>query len=99
MHLIESGPAAGIIATAALGSAENLGDLIAFDMGGTTAKAGVVVDGKPKLSTEFYADRFVDGMDVGGYPIQSPVIDLIEIGAGGGSLSWIDAAGVLKVGP
>ena len=58
-----------------------------------------MVDGKPKLSTEFYADRFVDGMDVGGYPIQSPVIDLIEIGAGGGSLAWIDAAGVLKVGP
>ena len=99
VHLIESGPAAGIIATAALGAAERLGDLIAFDMGGTTAKAGVVVDGKPKLSTEFYADRFVDGMDVGGYPIQSPVIDLIEIGAGGGSLAWIDAAGVLKVGP
>jgi len=68
-------------------------------MGGTTAKAGVVVDGKPKLSTEFYADRFVDGVDVGGYPIQSPVIDLIEIGAGGGSIAWIDAAGVLKVGP
>lgn len=99
VHLIESGPAAGIIATAALGHVEKLGDLIAFDMGGTTAKAGVVIDGNPKLSTEFYADRFVDGMDVGGYPIQSPVIDLIEIGAGGGSLAWIDAAGVLKVGP
>ncbi len=99
VHLIESGPAAGIIATVALGEAEGLGDLIAFDMGGTTAKAGVVVDGRPKLSTEFYADRFVDGTDVGGYPIQSPVIDLIEIGAGGGSIAWIDAAGVLKVGP
>jgi N-methylhydantoinase A len=99
VHLIESGPAAGIIATAALGEAEGLGDLIAFDMGGTTAKAGVVVGGRPKLSTEFYADRFVDGVDVGGYPIQSPVIDLIEIGAGGGSIAWIDAAGVLKVGP
>jgi len=99
VHLIESGPAAGIIATAALGVAEGLGDLIAFDMGGTTAKVGVVVGGSPKLSTEFYADRFVDGVDVGGYPIQSPVIDLIEIGAGGGSIAWIDAAGVLKVGP
>jgi N-methylhydantoinase A len=99
VHLIESGPAAGIIATAALGEAEGLGDLIAFDMGGTTAKVGVVVGGSPKLSTEFYADRFVDGVDVGGYPIQSPVIDLIEIGAGGGSIAWIDAAGVLKVGP
>lgn len=99
VHLIESGPAAGIIATAALGKAEGLGDLIAFDMGGTTAKTGVVVGGVPKLSTEFYADRFVDGIDVGGYPIQSPVIDLIEIGAGGGSIAWIDAAGVIKVGP
>ena len=99
VHLIESGPAAGIIACTALGAAEGLGDLIAFDMGGTTAKAGVVVDGRPKLSTEFYADRFVDGMDVGGYPIQSPVIDLIEIGAGGGSLAWIDEAGIVKVGP
>lgn len=99
VHLIESGPAAGIIATAALGAAEELGDLIAFDMGGTTAKAGVVVDGQPRLSTEFYADRFVDGLDVGGYPIQSPVIDLIEIGAGGGSIAWIDPAGVMKVGP
>ena len=68
-------------------------------MGGTTAKAGVVIDGQPRLDTEFYADRFVDGLDVGGYPIQSPVIDLIEIGAGGGSLAWIDAAGVIKVGP
>lgn len=99
VHLIESGPAAGIIACAALGEAEDLGDLIAFDMGGTTAKAGVVVGGQPRLSTEFYAARFVDGVDVGGYPIQSPVIDLIEIGAGGGSIAWIDAAGVIKVGP
>ena len=99
VHLIESGPAAGIIACAALGKAEGIDNLIAFDMGGTTAKAGVVIDGQPRLDTEFYADRFVDGLDVGGYPIQSPVIDLIEIGAGGGSLAWIDAAGVIKVGP
>jgi N-methylhydantoinase A len=98
-HLIESGPAAGIIATAALGIAEDVPDLIAFDMGGTTAKVGVVLEGKPKISTEFYADRFVDGMDVGGYPIKSPVIDMIEIGSGGGSIAEFDAAGVLKVGP
>jgi len=99
VHLIESGPAAGIIATAALGRVEELGDLIAFDMGGTTAKVGVVIGGQPRLSTEFHADRFVDGVDVGGYPIQSPVIDLIEIGAGGGSLARLDAQGVIKVGP
>jgi N-methylhydantoinase A len=98
-HLIESGPAAGIIATAALGLAQDVPNLIAFDMGGTTAKVGVVLDGKPKISTEFYADRFVDGMDVGGYPIKSPVIDLIEIGSGGGSIAELDAVGVVKVGP
>ena len=99
VHLIQSGPAAGVIACAALGAEEHLGDLITFDMGGTTAKAGVVVGGQPKLSTEFYADRFVDGKDVGGYPIQSPVIDLIEIGSGGGSIAWIDTNGIIKVGP
>lgn len=99
VHLIESGPAAGVVATAALGRAEGLTDLIAFDMGGTTAKAGVVRHGEPRLTTEFYADRFVDGVDVGGYPIQSPVIDMIEIGAGGGSIARLDAAGVVKVGP
>ncbi len=99
VHAIESGPAAGIIAAAALGCEEGLGDLIAFDMGGTTAKVGTVIDGRPRLSTEFHADRFVDGVDFGGYPIQSPVIDLIEIGAGGGSIARLDSAGVLKVGP
>jgi N-methylhydantoinase A len=99
VHLIESGPAAGVVATAALGRAEGRSDLIAFDMGGTTAKVGVVRDGEPRLTTEFYADRFVDGVDLGGYPIQSPVIDVIEIGAGGGSIARIDVAGVVKVGP
>ena len=99
VHLIESGPAAGIIACAALGEAEGIRNLIAFDMGGTTAKVGVVLEGKPRLNMEFYADRFVDGLDVGGYPIQSPTIDLIEISAGGGSIAWIDAGGVIKVGP
>lgn len=99
VHLIESGPAAGIVATAALGHSEGIANLIAFDMGGTTAKAGVVADGEPRLSTELYADRFVDGRDVGGYPILSPVIDIIEIGAGGGSIAHVDRAGVVKVGP
>jgi len=99
VHLIESGPAAGIIATAALGASEGIPNLIAFDMGGTTAKTGVVVNGQPRLSTEFYADQFVDGRDLGGYPIKSPVIDIVEIGAGGGSIGHLDSANVLKVGP
>jgi N-methylhydantoinase A len=99
VHLIESGPAAGVIATAVLARTEGRENLISFDMGGTTAKAGVVVNAQPRLTTEFYADRFVDGRDVGGYPIQSPVIDIIEIGAGGGSIARVDRAGVVKVGP
>ncbi len=98
-QLIESGPAAGIIAAAALGREEGFGNLIAFDMGGTTAKVGVILDGQPRLGTEFLADRFVDGRDMGGYPIKSPVIDIIEIGAGGGSIAHLDGAGILKVGP
>jgi len=99
VHLIESGPAAGVVATAALGRSEGFSHLIAFDMGGTTAKAGVVANGEPRLAPEFTADRFVDGRDVGGYPILSPVIDIIEIGAGGGSIARLDRAGVVKVGP
>jgi N-methylhydantoinase A len=98
-QLIESGPAAGIIAAAALGREEGFADLIAFDMGGTTAKVGVVRAGQPRLSNEFEADRFVDGVDRGGYPIKSPVVDIIEIGAGGGSIARVDSAGVIKVGP
>ena len=99
VHLIEFWSGGGYHCLRGARKAEGIDNLIAFDMGGTTAKAGVVIDGQPRLDTEFYADRFVDGLDVGGYPIQSPVIDLIEIGAGGGSLAWIDAAGVIKVGP
>ncbi len=99
VHLIESGPAAGIMAAVALAGDEGIGNLIAFDMGGTTAKVGVIQDGAPRLTTEFAADRFVEGRDHGGYPIKSPVIDMIEIGAGGGSIARLDQAGVIKVGP
>lgn len=99
VQLIESGPAAGIVAAAELGRSKGMRDLIAFDMGGTTAKVGVIQDGRPRLAREFYADRYVEGDDAGGYAIRSPVIDLAEIGAGGGSIAWLDPAGVLKVGP
>jgi N-methylhydantoinase A len=99
VHLIESGPAAGLSAVAQLGRRLGMANLIAFDMGGTTAKVGVIQGGAPRLARELYADRYVDGRDVGGYVLKSPVIDLAEIGAGGGSIAWLDAAGVLKVGP
>jgi len=99
VHLIESGPAAQLIATAAFARATGRPNLVAFDMGGTTAKAGLVREGRPEVAGEFYADRLVDGRDVGGYAIRSSVLDLVEIGAGGGSIAWIDDANILKVGP
>lgn len=99
VHLIESGPAAQLIAAAAFARATGRKQLVAFDMGGTTAKAGLIRDGRPEVTSEFYADRLVEGVDVGGYAIRSSVLDLVEIGAGGGSIAWIDDANVLKVGP
>ncbi len=99
VHLIESGPAAQLTASAAFGQARSRPNLVAFDMGGTTAKAGVVRDGQPTVAAEFYADRLVDGRDVGGYAIRSAVLDLVEIGAGGGSIATVNEANVLKVGP
>lgn len=98
-HLIESGPAAGMIATAAYARNINRPNAIAFDMGGTTAKAGVVTAFTPKMTSEFRADALKHGRNVGGYPIRSAVLDIVEIGSGGGSIAWIDAGGVPKVGP
>jgi N-methylhydantoinase A len=68
-------------------------------MGGTTAKAGVILRGEPRIASEFSADALAEGRQVGGYPILSSVVDVLEIGAGGGSIAAIDEAGVLKVGP
>jgi N-methylhydantoinase A len=98
-ELIESGPAAGVAAAAELGRSMGLRDLIAFDMGGTTAKVGVIRGGGVRLAPELQADRYVEGEDFGGYVVKTPVVDLTEIGAGGGSVAWLDPAGVLKVGP
>jgi len=99
VHLIESGPAAGMVASAWLGKETGFENLITLDVGGTTAKAGIILNGTPKATVEFHADAVCDGVPVGGYAIRSPVIDLMEIGSGGGSIAWIDKAGILKVGP
>lgn len=99
VHLIESGPAAGIMAATWLGKNFDFKNIITLDIGGTTAKAGIIIGGSPKVTTEFYADSLHHGIPIGGYPIKSPVIELVEISAGGGSIAWIDSAGVLKVGP
>jgi N-methylhydantoinase A len=99
---VESGPAAGVIATALVGRQRGLGNLISFDMGGTTAKASLIEDGEVKTTSDYEVGgggnvrRWLHGT---GHPIRVPVIDLAEVSAGGGSIAWIDPGGVLRVGP
>ena len=100
---LESGPTAGVLAAAQLARARGLDRLLAFDMGGTTAKAAVVLDGAPALAPEL---ELGGGISSGtrltrgsGYLLRTPTIDLAEIGAGGGSIARVDRAGGLSVGP
>jgi N-methylhydantoinase A len=97
--LVESGPAAGALAAAFYSRICDIPNVISFDMGGTTAKACLIDDRRPAMANEFEVareERFKRGS---GLPLKVPVIDLIEIGAGGGSIAHIDAMGLLKVGP
>lgn len=103
MHVIESGPAAGVIGAQALARALRLPNVITFDMGGTTAKASIVEQGEVARSLEYQVgggimmgSRLLTGA---GYLLKVPAIDLAEVGAGGGSIVWIDAGGSLQVGP
>ncbi|HEY3304511.1 MAG TPA: hydantoinase/oxoprolinase family protein [Candidatus Binatia bacterium] len=99
VRLLESGPAAGALAAAHLGARAGFSDLLSFDMGGTTAKLCAVEDGKPLKAHEFEVDRVYRFRKGSGLPVKIPVIDMIEIGAGGGSVARVDALGLLKVGP
>ena len=103
VYMVESGPAAGVIAAAELGRALGRERLISFDMGGTTAKVGLVLDGAPTVTKEYQvgaaAQAGIGGMAHAGYPVRTPVVDLVEIGAGGGSIAWVDEGGALRVGP
>ncbi|MEM9221906.1 MAG: hydantoinase/oxoprolinase family protein [Pseudomonadota bacterium] len=99
VRLIESGPAAGALAAAAYGNLIGAKDLLSFDMGGTTAKACLILDGEPLIAPEFEADRKYRFKKGSGLPVKVPVIEMIEIGAGGGSLVRLDAMGRLQVGP
>jgi N-methylhydantoinase A len=99
IRLVESGPAAG--ALAGVWYARRLGEqrLFCFDLGGTTAKSCLIEDYQPELTTEFEVARVYRFKKGSGYPCSVPSVDLVEIGAGGGSLARIDALGLLKVGP
>ena len=103
VFMVESGPAAGVITAAHLGDALGFRNVISFDMGGTTAKVGLVQDGTPRITKDYEVGSVAQpgsgGFRAGGYPIRTPVIDLVEIGAGGGSIAWVDPGGVLRVGP
>src|SRR6266436_4837749 len=103
MNIIESGPAGGVVGAQALARAKLLPKIITFDMGGTTAKASIVEDGEVTRAAEYqvgggimHGSRLLTGA---GYLLRVPAIDLAEVGAGGGSIVWIDAGGALQVGP
>ncbi len=99
---IEFGPAAGVIAAALAGKELGLPNLISFDMGGTTAKASLIAGGEIAVTAEYEvggggaAKRWLQGT---GHPVRVPVIDLVEVSAGGGSIAWVDPGGALKLGP
>ena len=99
---VESGPAAGVIAAQMIGKQMGQPNLLSFDMGGTTAKASLIDNGRVETTAEYEVgssasqSRWLHGT---GHPIRVPVIDLAEVSAGGGSIAWIDPAGALRVGP
>ncbi|MBM3451235.1 MAG: hydantoinase/oxoprolinase family protein [Armatimonadetes bacterium] len=99
VRLVESGPAAGALAAAYFGKLIDERRIVSFDMGGTTAKACLVDDAKPTRTKAFEVARVHRFMKGSGLPVRSPVIDMIEVGAGGGSIASIDELGLLKVGP
>jgi N-methylhydantoinase A len=99
VRLVESGPAGGALATAHYGALLGHRDLLSFDMGGTTAKACVIADGEPLVAPEFEVDRRYQFKKGSGLPVKVPVIEMIEIGTGGGSIARVDELRRLRVGP
>jgi len=99
VRLIESGPAAGALAASYYGQLTGRPNLLSFDMGGTTAKACLIDDGKPMTTPDFEVARVYRFKKGSGLPLKTTVIEMIEIGAGGGSIARIDSLGLLKVGP
>jgi N-methylhydantoinase A len=94
IQMMESGPAGGVVGTMALCEVLDLDAAIAFDMGGTTAKACVIRRGEPSLSPDYFIGGYNEGLAV-----RIPVLDIVEVGTGGGSIAWLDDGGGLHVGP
>jgi N-methylhydantoinase A len=92
--LTESGPVAGCVGALELGALLGERNVVAFDMGGTTAKCALVQDGRLSLESTYYIGGYERGL-----PVQAPVVDILEVGAGGGSIAWVDEYGGLQVGP
>jgi N-methylhydantoinase A len=92
--MMESGPVAGMIGAGRLAGMLGLERAIGFDMGGTTAKASLITNGAPAIE-----EGYVIGGEASGQPMQLPVVDIVEVGAGGGSIAWCDAVGGIHVGP
>src|SRR5919197_4160421 len=94
VSMMESGPVAGMIGAGRLAKLMGFDRCVGFDMGGTTAKASLITDGAPAIET-----GYVIGDPASGQPMQLPVVDIVEVGAGGGSIAWVDETGALHVGP
>ena len=97
VRIIESGPAAGALAATFIGALANSENMISFDMGGTTAKCCLISGGEPRITNDFEVAGYMY-LKGSGYPVRVPTVDLLEIGAGGGSIAHVDY-GLLKVGP
>ena len=92
--MMESGPVGGVIAAARVGAALGFKNLISFDMGGTTAKTSLIKDNVVSVAQGYHIGGYASG-----HPVMFPVVDIVEVGAGGGSIAWIDEVGALKLGP
>ena len=96
LSLVESGPAGGVAGAVRVGQALGEADILYLDVGGTTAKCSLIRDGQPVLKPDYKLEW--SRLDPG-YPVQVPVVDIVEIGAGGGSIAWTDPHGAIRVGP
>ncbi len=96
IYQVESGPIGGVIGAQVIGKTVGVANVITFDVGGTTAKTSLIDSGRMKINTEYHIGR---NQFFSGYPVKVPVVDIVEIGAGGGSIAWVDELGSLKVGP